>query len=367
MAYQWMFLVDPGTFFLLCVACCTIFYGSYRSVHLPAFFRAGPNQAPESSSMKLWTAILLPVFGSVFLVVLFFFSSIVIWILMAIISLSCLTSVTYVVYPLSEKLFAHYQAERTYNIRWVGDTPRSAIASFVFAVLLVVLWWCWPYYLVGDLLAIALAIAALTFVRIPNLKIATIVLTLFFIYDIFWVFLSGLIFKKSVMEEVAVSVAPSLPIVIVFPRMLDYPASSLLGLGDIVLPGIFLCFLYRFDHLRYTSLRDGYFLRGWLAYFCGLVLTLIMLVMLQKGQPALLYLVPCTLLTTVYFGYKRGELRDLWRGYPESVQPPVVVTSGAEDEMALLEEGRAVEPEPTDAADPGTTPADSKQLQQVTL
>ena len=33
---------------------------------------------------------------------------------------------------------------------------------------------------------------------------------------------------------------------------------------------------------------------------------------MQMGQPALLYLVPCCLGTMIYIGYKSGELKELW-------------------------------------------------------
>ena len=35
---------------------------------------------------------------------------------------------------------------------------------------------------------------------------------------------------------------------------------------------------------------------------------------MAQGQPALLYLVPCTLITAVVIGWKRGELSQLWNG-----------------------------------------------------
>ena len=35
---------------------------------------------------------------------------------------------------------------------------------------------------------------------------------------------------------------------------------------------------------------------------------------MQMGQPALLYLVPCCLGTMVYIGHKSRELNELWEG-----------------------------------------------------
>lgn len=81
-------------------------------------------------------------------------------------------------------------------------------------------------------LAVTLAVTALSTLRIPSLKVATVVLWLFFLYDIFWVFLSQYIFKKNVMVTVATQL-PTLPMVLTLPRVLT-DGDSLLGLGDIV-------------------------------------------------------------------------------------------------------------------------------------
>ena len=50
------------------------------------------------------------------------------------------------------------------------------------------------------------------------------------------------------------------------------------------------------------------------AYAIGLIITFVALALMESGQPALLYLVPCTLGTTLVIGLKRKEVKKLWRG-----------------------------------------------------
>lgn len=49
----------------------------------------------------------------------------------------------------------------------------------------------------------------------------------------------------------------------------------------------------------------------------GLCLTFVALSISNSPQPALLYLVPCTLIAVVLVGWRRGELKALWNG-PET-------------------------------------------------
>ena len=114
------------------------------------------------------------------------------------------------------------------------------------------------------------------------------------------------------------------------PRIDDYGGgSSLLGLGDIVLPGLLLSFASRFDEAKQLvgashsprsprepesscGKRNGYFVPSVIAYAIGLAMANIAVYVMRMGQPALLYLVPCCLGIIVFLGWKRGELSELW-------------------------------------------------------
>jgi len=114
------------------------------------------------------------------------------------------------------------------------------------------------------------------------------------------------------------------------PRLFDYMGgSSMLGLGDIVLPGLLLSFASRYDEAKrligafHSSPRSprqtqecsrniGYFIPAVIAYSIGLAMANIAVHVMQMGQPALLYLVPCCLGIIVYLGWKRNELSELW-------------------------------------------------------
>ena len=50
------------------------------------------------------------------------------------------------------------------------------------------------------------------------------------------------------------------------------------------------------------------------AYAIGLLMANAAVYIMQMGQPALLYLVPCCLGTMCWMGHKAGELNELWEG-----------------------------------------------------
>ena len=60
------------------------------------------------------------------------------------------------------------------------------------------------------------------------------------------------------------------------------------------------------------------------AYGLGLLVAFVALDVMGVGQPALLYIVPITLGTTLLVGWVRGELRQLWTGEPVSTSCPLL-------------------------------------------
>ncbi|GJY24053.1 signal peptide peptidase-like protein 4 isoform X1 [Tanacetum coccineum] len=206
----------------------------------------------------------------------------------------------------------------------VGVSPLCVIGAVI-----------WAFYrrhhfawIGQDILGVALIITVIQIIQVPNLKVGTILLSCAFLYDIFWVFVSKWMFHESVMIVVARGdkSGESIPMLLKIPRMFDpWGGYSIIGFGDIILPGLLVAFSLRYDWLSNKSLRAGYFLWTMIAYGLGLLITYVALNLMDgHGQPALLYIVPFTLGTFITLGTKRGDLRHLWtKGEPDGICPHV--------------------------------------------
>jgi len=99
---------------------------------------------------------------------------------------------------------------------------------------------------------------------------------------------------------------------------LDYPSHScsLIGLGDIIIPGIYISYVSRFG--KQVSLTDWYFLTMMIAYATALLICGVALWVYGVGQPALLYIVPFLFIATFATAWARGEIVDIWAGNNQS-------------------------------------------------
>lgn len=187
-------------------------------------------------------------------------------------------------------------------------------------------------WLFNNILAMLFCVHGIQYMFLGNFQTGFILLTLLFFYDIFFVF------GTDVMLTVAKSI--DAPIKLLFPK--DWsttpPEFSLLGLGDIVLPGVFIAMCLRYDILRsinvthMTTLCDAgkaeevlelmkkavktanrtYFYGALVGYVVAIITTVAVMIIFDHGQPALLYLVPGVLSSVLYNAYRLGELTSIW-------------------------------------------------------
>ena len=198
----------------------------------------------------------------------------------------------------------------------VGPVNCLTLIEMPIGVGVVVLWllartegWDCAWFL-NDVLAFSICVLMIASIKIPDMKVACALLVAILCYDVFWVYISPFLFKKNVMVTVASGI--NLPIKIVIPYFKGF-GFSMIGLGDIVLPGLFTSFLLRFDRGR-NDANDLYFSTGMVGYAFGLACCLLVLIVFKAAQPAMFFLSP-SLLGAIYCQANRhGELSMLWRG-----------------------------------------------------
>ncbi|ODV77661.1 uncharacterized protein CANTADRAFT_92079 [Suhomyces tanzawaensis NRRL Y-17324] len=171
-------------------------------------------------------------------------------------------------------------------------------------------------WLILDFMLANMAAFAIGCLKFPNFKFMAILLGGLFLYDIYFVF------QSNIMMEVATKV--NAPIKILIPQQpqgFKVPM-SLLGLGDIVIPGVLASLSLRFDLFNYhedhplayhhlTRYPRPYFKTTVASYLIGLSLTFVVLHKTGNGQPALLYIVPSMFVGISLLATIRGEMSKL--------------------------------------------------------
>lgn len=197
-----------------------------------------------------------------------------------------------------------------------------------------------------DFINICICVYAIKSSQIRSLRFITFLLIAFFIYDIVMVFGTRLLTPNgcSVMLQVVTGmdcttrskgeVYPVAPVDMNFPEkipllfyvpLLTDPMSScydvkieteyrhvMLGLGDVIIPGYLIAYCFFVDAI--LKKRFGF---GWISligYGTGLFATFLALRLMNTAQPALIYLVPFTLLPVIFTSVVQKRFSQLWHG-----------------------------------------------------
>ncbi|XP_045050504.2 minor histocompatibility antigen H13 isoform X1 [Desmodus rotundus] len=164
------------------------------------------------------------------------------------------------------------------------------------------------HWIANNLFGLAFSLNGVELLHLNNVSTGCILLGGLFIYDVFWVF------GTNVMVTVARSFEA--PIKLVFPqdlleKGLEADNFAMLGLGDIVIPGIFIALLLRFD-ISLKKNTHTYFYTSFAAYIFGLGLTIFIMHIFKHAQPALLYLVPACIGFPVLVALVKGEVTEMF-------------------------------------------------------
>lgn len=171
-------------------------------------------------------------------------------------------------------------------------------------------------WIVNNVFGLSFCALGIRMIGVSSFKVSAIMLIGLFFYDVFWVFGSKSVFGSNVMVSVAMGVEA--PIKLMFPRDLGGCGTlrhSMLGLGDIVVPGLFIAFLAKWDAVKMDQKASDQFVylnSVMVAYFLSLVTTVSIMLFFNAAQPALLYIVPYVLITSVAVALVRGEFKELW-------------------------------------------------------
>jgi minor histocompatibility antigen H13 len=110
----------------------------------------------------------------------------------------------------------------------------------------------------------------------------------------------------------------------------DSGSFAMLGLGDVVVPGLLIALCLRFDMGRAVLARPNeeitprssfskvYFYTAIVSYILGLVLTVHVMNITGHPQPALLYLSPACILGPALMALVRGDIGLLWKWREEA-------------------------------------------------
>ena len=243
------------------------------------------------------------------------------------------------------------------QLRILGEEQKihlttHSLASYGIGTAVSFLYIVTDHWTLNNVLGIAFTLAGISLLKVQNFKIVLLLLWILFFYDIFWVFASDVM--------VTVATKFDVPIKLKFPNK-DRGGFSILGLGDMVIPGLLLALAIKFDvdsaleNLKgeatkikpkegeaveetnpseptatqnntttaqvlastkpvgkELNISTPVFYSTLIGYAVGIVATLLGMAYMSRAQPALLYLVPTCTIGVLAPVIAQGRFKEFW-------------------------------------------------------
>eukprot|EP00656_Telonema_subtile_P053720 TRINITY_DN7845_c0_g1_i1.p1 TRINITY_DN7845_c0_g1~~TRINITY_DN7845_c0_g1_i1.p1 ORF type:complete len:358 (+),score=112.08 TRINITY_DN7845_c0_g1_i1:167-1240(+) len=313
---------------LLLTAPTLVYYGSKRSL-----------ETEEKETMTTKDAMMFPVVGScvlfgLFLVFKFFAKEYINMLLHVYFIFLGAVCIATTVHPWLVSLFGEDTKVKVFSFKLkipfyhaADDEPmpveatKTEAAAYVVGLAGAAWYGITKHWLSNNLIGACFCIQGIEVMSLGSVLNGVILLIGLFFYDIFWVFGTNWFMGDG--NSVMVSVAKNFeaPIKLLFPKTLPSVAGqfSMLGLGDIVIPGFFVAMTLRYD-VRVGKGATSVFKWCFGGYCLGLGTTVFVMHVFKAAQPALLYIVPGILLTSFAGAAASGHLTSFSK-YVEEEEP----------------------------------------------
>ena len=331
------FVIIPANIQMAAVTGSVLFIGAHQSLKLNELDAITGKRKTGEEAISQKDAMMFPVFGSIalfslYLAYKFIGKEYMNLLLTTYIMLAGVAAVANTLEPFFAPLFSGKFREKKHLIHFNipsmlqkladGQTEfrmhfsKQDVVTHLFGLGLAVYFLKFKDVSIHNLFGISFSIQAIRLVSLGQFKNAFILLWGLFVYDIFWVF------GTDVMVSVAMSFEA--PAKIIFVQSFEPYKQGILGLGDIVIPGIFVGLCLRFDdflnrksrkletHRANVDILAGiskpYFTTVLVNYMLGLAATAAAMHFMKTAQPALLYLVPFTTISVFVLATINGHI-----------------------------------------------------------
>jgi Uncharacterized protein conserved in archaea len=332
----------PISFQLFFNSIACIYLGSQRGIII--LQKMDKEEKDKMEKMSTKDAYMFPVYGSgvlfgLYVVYKFFDKNLLNTILSIHFTFFGFLSLIQLICYHLEKFFPEWQKVTIFKKKFEIKIPlyqktvditisKSEVIAAALSVIPTVAYFATKHWLLNNLFGVAFSICGIESLVLPNFQVGFILLWGLFFYDIFWVY------GTDVMLTVAKSV--DAPIKLIFPINLqaETPSFSMLGLGDIVIPGVFIALCLKYDvdkallnltkqgikELNLDNVKTPYFISCLIGYAAGIIMTFNAMIIFNHPQPALLFLVPCCTLGVIIRAVMDKGVKDLFNYDEEKIR-----------------------------------------------
>ena len=208
---------------------------------------------------------------------------------------------------------------RSIELEFVGSLSMYLIFCIILSSVFFLIYEWTHNILINDIISISISIQSIRIFKFTSFKYILCLCFLIWCYQVLY-----MIFKSSDLllhyyNGILINQFDiSFPILILCTQFTPY--SSLyteyvcLSIGEVILPGIYINYLYRFD--KKVKLNGNfYYYTGLCIFIIGLFIKILLYCYASLKIPAFSFIFPCLTIIIFYFAYQRKHLEEMLNGF----------------------------------------------------
>ena len=208
---------------------------------------------------------------------------------------------------------------RSIELEFVGSLSMYLIFCIILSSVFFLIYEWTHNILINDIISISISIQSIRIFKFTSFKYILCLCFLIWCYQVLY-----MIFKSSDLllhyyNGILINQFDiSFPILILCTQFTPY--SSLyteyvcLSIGEVILPGIYINYLYRFD--KKVKLHGNfYYYTGLCIFIIGLFIKILLYCYASLKIPAFSFIFPCLTIIILYFAYQRKQLEEMLNGF----------------------------------------------------
>ena len=208
---------------------------------------------------------------------------------------------------------------RSLEIEFIGSLSMYLLFCFFISSLFFIIYKCTYNILINDIISISICIQSIRIFKFTSFKYILCLSFLIWCYQVLYMLFKSSDLLLHYYNGILINQFDiSFPILILCTQFTPY--SSLyteyvcLSIGEVILPGIYINYLYRFDKKVHLH-SNFYYLLGLSIFTIGLFLKILLYCYASLKLPAFSFTFPVMTIAVFYFAYKRKQLDEMLMGF----------------------------------------------------
>ena len=212
---------------------------------------------------------------------------------------------------------------RSFEIDYIGSITMFFIVCFFFGGLISLFYSFYPFWLISDFVSMVICIEIIRIFKLTHFRFIFIFGFLIWIFELYIIKYKSKLLKIRAENGFYINrYDTSFPFLFIFPQVSDnktsYKSYLYLPINEVIIPGMFIDFFYRFDKSIHYNLTI-YYTESIFSFALAILIKILFNIYFNMYLPIFSVLFPLMFIIVIFTAYFKGNFKEMIIGFSSNV------------------------------------------------